>query len=276
MGVVNVTPDSFSDGGVNLDPDHAIASGIAMAMAGAAMVDVGGESTRPGATPVPVDVEISRVRPVVEGLASAGVMVSIDTSKPEVAAAALEAGAEVINDVTAFAAPGMAALAAGSGAGVVLMHMKGTPTTMQADPSYVDVVEEVRRYLLDRVGSLLGAGVAGEAVAIDPGIGFGKTVEHNLELIAGLGSLAATGHPVVLGASRKSFLGTVTGIADPVARDGVTAVITALGFERGARVFRVHDVAGSVSALRVAATIVAPEQWDAWQPDSNPGVSPGS
>jgi dihydropteroate synthase len=267
MGVVNVTPDSFSDGGVHLDPDNAIAAGLAMAADGADMVDVGGESTRPGASPVSSDEEIRRVLPVVEALVEEGLVVSVDTSKPEVAAAALEAGAEIVNDVTAAASEGMIDVLAGSGAGVILMHMKGTPRTMQEDPVYDAVVSEVAGFLDDRARHVIERGVDPNSVAIDPGIGFGKTAIHNLELIDGLGRLVATGHPVVLGTSRKTFLGKVTGIDDAVARDGVTAVTTALGFERGARIFRVHDVASSRAALSLAAAIVDPEKWHGWSQD---------
>jgi dihydropteroate synthase len=204
---------------------------------------------------------------VVERLAGSGLLVSIDTSKPEVAEAAIDLGAVVVNDVTACAAPGMSDLVADSGVGVVLMHMKGTPRTMQEAPSYDDVVGEVTEFLVTRAGALVAAGISPRSIAIDPGIGFGKSVVHNLELIEGLGTLADSGYPVVLGASRKSFLGRISGIEDPAQRGGITAVTTALGFERGARIFRVHDVAPSMAALRLAATIVAPEQWEEWLPD---------
>jgi dihydropteroate synthase len=267
MGVVNVTPDSFSDGGVNIDPDVAIAAGLAMAEDGADMVDVGGESTRPGASAVSSDEEVRRVLPVVKALATEGLIVSIDTSKPEVAASALEAGAEIVNDVTAAASDGMIEILARSGAGVILMHMKGTPRTMQKDPVYEDVVAEVAGFLDDRARQLIDRGVSPNSVAIDPGIGFGKTSTHNLELIGGLGRLVESGYPVVLGTSRKTFLGKVTGIDEAAGRDGVTAVTTALGFERGARVFRVHDVASSRAALSLAAAIVDPEKWHGWSQD---------
>jgi dihydropteroate synthase len=267
MGVVNVTPDSFSDGGVNIDPDVAIAAGLAMAEDGADMVDVGGESTRPGASAVSSDEEVRRVLPVVKALATEGQIVSIDTSKPEVAASALEAGAEIVNDVTAAASDGMIEILARSGAGVILMHMKGTPRTMQKDPVYEDVVAEVAGFLDDRARQLVERGVSPNSVAIDPGIGFGKTSTHNLELIGGLGRLVESGYPVVLGTSRKTFLGKVTGIDEAAGRDGVTAVTTALGFERGARVFRVHDVASSRAALSLAAAIVDPEKWHGWSQD---------
>jgi dihydropteroate synthase len=264
MGVINVTPDSFSDGGINLDPSVAVAAGLQMAEAGADLVDVGGESTRPGASPVDDVEEIRRVVPVVTALAAAGLVVSVDTSKPDVARVALEAGAEVVNDVTAAASEGMVDVVSASGAGLIMMHMKGTPRTMQEDPVYEDVVAEVTQFLDDRASRALAGGVDPTSVALDPGIGFGKTATHNLQLIDGLGQLVEMGYPVVLGASRKTFLGKITGIADPSERDGVTAVTTALGFERGARVFRVHDVAASRAALSLAAAIVSPQKWHEW------------
>jgi dihydropteroate synthase len=267
MGVINVTPDSFSDGGLHLDSVAAIAAARQMMEQGADVVDIGGESTRPGAEAVPAIEEIRRVLPVVETLVADGAVVSIDTSKPDVARAALVAGAEIINDVTAAATPGMPGVLGEWGAGVVLMHMKGTPRTMQLDPSYDDVVGEVAEFLGSRAQQLIETGVDPASIAIDPGIGFGKTVTHNLELIDELGKLAGMGFPVVLGTSRKTFLGRVAGIEDPTLRDGVTAVTTALGFERGARVFRVHDVASSRAALSLAAAIVNPQQWDEWSQD---------
>jgi dihydropteroate synthase len=267
MGVLNVTPDSFSDGGVHAAAADAIAGGIAMHDAGAEIIDVGGESTRPGAQPVSIADELSRVIPVVERLADLGRLVSIDTSKPTVARAAIEAGAGILNDVTACSAPGMAELVVEAGVGVVLMHMQGTPEDMQRDPRYHDVVTVVAGFLAERAAHLIDMGASPDSIAIDPGIGFGKTVRHNLELLAGLGTLARLGYPVVLGASRKAFLGRVTGIESPMDRDGVTAVTTALGFERGARVFRVHDVPSSRAALLVAATIVSPELWEERSPD---------
>jgi dihydropteroate synthase len=264
MGVINVTPDSFSDGGINLDPSVAVAAGMEMAESGADLVDVGGESTRPGASPVDDAEEIRRVVPVVNALAAAGLVVSVDTSKPDVARVALEAGAEVVNDVTAATSEGMVDVVSESGAGLILMHMKGTPRTMQEDPVYGDVVAEVMQFLDDRASRALAGGVDAASVAIDPGIGFGKTATHNLQLIDGLGQLVEMGYPVVLGASRKTFLGKITGITDPSGRDGVTAVTTALGFERGARVFRVHDVRASRAALSLAAAIVSPQTWHEW------------
>ena len=267
MGVLNVTPDSFSDGGLHLDKADAVAAGREMVEQGADLVDVGGESTRPGASPVSAEEERHRVIPVIEALVADGVVVSVDTSKPDVARTALEAGAEVVNDVTAASADQMAEVIAESGAGVILMHMKGTPRTMQSQPFYTDVVGEVAAFLSDQAQRVIASGVDPASIVVDPGIGFGKTVAHNLALIEGIGKLADIGFPVVLGASRKSFLGKLTGIHDPADRDGVTAVSTALGFERGARVFRVHDVASSRAALRLAAAIVNPEQWDEWSQD---------
>jgi dihydropteroate synthase len=267
MGVLNVTPDSFSDGGVHAEADDAVAGGIAMHDAGATIVDVGGESTRPGAESVSVDDELARVIPVVKRLANHGLVVSIDTSKPAVARAAIDSGATILNDVTACSAPGMAELVVESRVGVILMHMRGAPRNMQQDPSYDDVVSEVAGFLEQRAAYLIGLGADPGSIAIDPGIGFGKTVTHNLELLAGLGELSELGYPMVLGASRKSFLGRITGIESPAERDGVTAVTTALGFERGARVFRVHDVFSSRAALLVAATIVNPELWEEWSLD---------
>lgn len=259
MGVINVTPDSFSDGGLHIEPRAAVEHGRALTDEGAAIIDVGGESTRPGSASVSADEEVRRVLPVVEGLVELGITVSIDTSKLDVASAALEAGAQVVNDITACSAPGMVELIAHAGCGVVVMHMQGQPRDMQVDPQYDDVVGEVEGFLVERAESLVDAGVARECIAIDAGIGFGKRLEHNLALLAELPRLAGHGYPLVLGTSRKSFLGTLTSIEDPANRDGVTAVTTALGFASGARVFRVHDVAKSRQALEVASAIVAPQ-----------------
>jgi len=264
MGVLNVTPDSFSDGGLYLSKTDAIAAARVMSGEGADIIDVGGESTRPGADPVSVDEELRRVVPVIDELASEGVIVSVDTSKPEVARAAIDAGAEIINDVSAASAEEMSTVMAETGAGVILLHMKGTPRTMQQRPAYEDVLEEVVGFLRRRTETVTERGVRPASVALDPGIGFGKTTAHNLQLIAGLGEIADLGFPVALGASRKTFLGRVTGIEDPADRDGVTAVTTALGFERGARIFRVHDVASSRAALSITAAIVNSQQWDEW------------
>lgn len=255
MGIVNVTPDSFSDGGRYLDPKQAVAHGLELAEAGADIVDVGGESTRPGSEGIDAETEIGRVVPVVEELARRGVVVSVDTSKSEVARQAIEAGAEVVNDVTAGADAGMFAVVASTGAGLILMHMKGTPRTMQDNPVYDDVVAEVRRFLVERASAARAAEVPRAAIAIDPGIGFGKTVEHNLELLRRLGDLVATGYPVAVGASRKGFLGRLTGLENPAERDVASAAVTSLVVAAGAAIVRAHDVASSVQARAVAWAI---------------------
>ena len=257
VGVLNVTPDSFSDGGEFTDTPVAIAHGIAMAGQGAAIVDVGGESTRPGAKPVSEDEEKRRLLPVVEGLLAAGVVVSVDTYKPAVARAGLAAGAAVINDVTGFRDHEMVGVVADSRCGVVAMHMRGTPVDMHLDPTYDDVVGEVEAYLLAAAERLEAAGIPRERIVIDPGIGFGKRAAHSLTLLANLDRLAAHDLPVMVGTSRKGFLGKVSGNDTREGRDRATAVTTALAFTRGARVFRVHDVVGSRDALRVAGAIVA-------------------
>jgi len=257
MGIVNVTPDSFSDGGRFLDPDAAVAQGRRLFAEGADLVDVGGESTRPGSEGVAADEELRRVVPVVEAIAGDG-RVSIDTSKVAVARAAIEAGASYVNDVTAFRAePELAGLVAESGHECCLMHMLGEPRTMQRDPRYDDVVAEVKAFLEDRMAFAVAEGVAEERIMLDPGIGFGKTVEHNVELLRRLGEIAALGRPVVLGASRKSFLGRITGREDSDERLAATTATTVLGYERGARVFRVHEVAAARDALAVTAATVS-------------------
>ena len=256
MGVVNVTPDSFSDGGVFDDAQAAITHARRLAAEGAAIVDVGGESTRPGADPVPEQEELARVIPVIEGLA--GVQRSIDTMKARVAEAALDAGATYVNDVSAFRHdPEMAALVADRGVDCCLMHMLGEPRTMQQDPRYDDVVDDVRAFLEERLAAAVAAGIAEERVQLDPGIGFGKTLEHNLELLRRLDELAAIGRPIVVGTSRKSFLGRITG-RDVTERVPATVATTVIAYERGARVFRVHDVAATADALAVAAATFAP------------------
>jgi dihydropteroate synthase len=260
MGVVNVTPDSFSDGGLYLDPAAAVAHALELEGEGAAILDIGGESTRPGAEPVPAAEELRRVVPVIEGLVAAGVraQISIDTSKAAVAAAALDAGATLVNDVTALRAdPEMAALVAASGADCCLMHMLGEPRTMQENPRYGDVVSEVKAFLEHRVAFAVAAGVAEERILIDPGIGFGKTAAHNLELVRRLAELVALGRPVVIGTSRKSFLGRLTG-RDTDDRLAGTIATNVLAYERGATVFRVHDVRPVHDALAVAAATVRP------------------
>jgi len=254
MGIVNVTPDSFSDGGRFLAHDAAIAHGLAMAEAGADLVDIGGESTRPGAAEVSAGNEIDRVVPVVRALADRGVLVSIDTSKARVATAAIEAGAVVVNDVTALGDPEMTGVVADAEVGVVLMHMSGDPRTMQADPRYDDVVAEVRDALLAGAAVAETAGIAGEAICIDPGIGFGKNLEHNLALIANVAALTATGYPVLIGASRKAWITHLLGHLEPEERDPVTAAAHGLAIAGGASVIRVHDV---VMGLRSARTVDA-------------------
>jgi len=253
MGVVNVTPDSFSDGGEWLDPDAAIAHGNALVAQGAAILDIGGESTRPGAEPVGAQEELRRVLPVIEGLAGAGARLSIDTSKAAVAQAALDAGATIVNDVTALRADEqMAALVAQRGCDVCLMHMLGEPRTMQADPRYDDVVTDVRSFLAERLAFAVARGIDEERVWLDPGIGFGKTVDHNLELLRRLHEIAALGRPVVVGTSRKSFIGRITGRETDERIPGTIAT-NVLALARGASIFRVHDVAEARDALAVAA-----------------------
>jgi dihydropteroate synthase len=258
MGIVNVTPDSFSDGGAHLDPGVAIAAARRMHAEGAALVDVGGESTRPGAEGVPLDEELRRVVPVLEAIA-AGQPVSIDTSKAEVARRALELGAVLVNDVTALRGdPELAGVVAGGDAYLCLVHMLGEPRTMQDDPRYDDVVAEVARFLEERLAFAVAEGVPEERICLDPGIGFGKTVEHNVELLARLGELRALGRPLVVGASRKRFLGRLLGDADaktgPLAA-GIAAALSA--FEHGATILRVHDVGPHVEALAVARAVEA-------------------
>jgi dihydropteroate synthase len=271
MGIVNVTPDSFSDGGRFLRPDAAVAHALALAADGADILDIGGESTRPGAEPVAVEEELRRVLPVIEGVAAASAalptrpQISIDTSKAAVAAAALAAGASLVNDVSALRAdPEMAAVVADAEADCCLMHMLGEPRTMQDDPRYGDVVEDVREFLEERLAFALEAGVARERIMLDPGIGFGKTEQHNLELLRRLDELVALGPPIVIGTSRKGFLGRIadreTARAEPAAaaeRLAGTIATNVLALERGARVFRVHDVAPLREALAVATATLA-------------------
>ena len=248
MGVVNVTPDSFSDGGAHLDPDVAAAAARRMADEGAAIVDVGGESTRPGSDGVSADEELRRIVPVLERIAG-GVPVSIDTAKAAVAARAIELGAEMVNDVTALRAdPDLAGVVAGSGAYLCLMHMQGDPRTMQIDPRYDDVAAEVAAFLEERLAFAVAEGVAEDRVCLDPGIGFGKTVEHNLELIRRLDVLLALGRPVLVGFSRKSTLARLG--ATDLRSASVAAAVAA--YERGATIVRAHDVEAHVDALNVA------------------------
>jgi dihydropteroate synthase len=254
MGVVNVTPDSFSDGGLYLDAGAAIAHGRELLAEGADILDVGGESTRPGAAPVTAEEEIARVEPVVAALAQAGATVSIDTTKAAVARAALAAGARYVNDVSALRFdPALAEVVAESGADCCLMHLGGdSPRTMQDDPRYDDVVSDVKAHLEERMAFAVRSGIAEERIHLDPGIGFGKTVEHNLELLRRLDEIVALGRPVVVGTSRKSFLGKLTG-RDVGERVPGTIATNVLAFERGATIFRVHDVAPVRDALAVTA-----------------------
>ena len=261
MGVVNVTPDSFSDGGTFDDDVDAVRHARRLVEEGAAIVDVGGESTRPGAAPVPAQEELRRVVPVVEGIAALGLdaRISVDTMKLEVARSAVDAGATYVNDVTAFRHdPELAGLVADRGLDCCLMHMLGEPRTMQLHPRYDDVVSDVKAFLEERLAAAVAAGIAEERVQLDPGIGFGKTLEHNLELLRRLGEIAALGRPVVLGTSRKSFIGRLTG-RDVAGRVHCTVATCVLGYERGARVFRVHDVAAVLDGLAVAAATLPPD-----------------
>jgi len=255
--VVNVTPDSFSDGGVNFDPDDAVATARLMVDEGAAIVDVGGESTRPGSGGVSADEELRRVVPVLERLD--GLPLSIDTSKAEVARRALALGAELVNDVTALRGdPRMAEVVAESGAYLCLMHMHGEPRTMQADPRYDDVVDDVKAFLAERLAAAVAAGIPEQRICLDPGIGFGKTVEHNFELVRRLSDLIALGRPVVVGFSRKSSLGRLLG--DPTATTGSVAAsvgAAVAAYERGATLLRVHDVREHVEALAAARAALA-------------------
>jgi dihydropteroate synthase len=253
MGVVNVTPDSFSDGGDYLDHDAAIAHGLALAGAGAAVVDVGGESTRPGATPVDAGEELRRVLPVVRALAQAQVLVSIDTTKASVASAALEAGAAMVNDVSGGTADAdLLPVTAAAGAAYVAMHMRGTPRTMQEAAHYTDVVREVSDELRARVEGALHAGIDARALLADPGIGFAKTADHNVALLRALPEVAArVGIPLLVGASRKSFLARIAGVDDRAGRDDATLATTVWCFEQGAALVRVHDVAASRRAAEL-------------------------
>ena len=256
-GILNVTPDSFSDGGRFLDPQAAIAQGLQLAAEGAHVLDVGGESTRPGAAPVPEAEEIDRVVPVLRGLRKAGVraLLSVDTRHAGVAAAALEAGAQIVNDVSGASDPDMLDVVTRAGAGLVLMHMRGTPATMQAAPAYEDVVAEVAAALETRAAAAVAAGISADRIWIDPGIGFGKTLAHNLALLRALESLVGRGRPVLLGASRKSFLGTLTGASVPDRRLAGSLACVVRALEAGVAAVRVHDVAASRDILRVFTSI---------------------
>jgi dihydropteroate synthase len=254
MGIVNVTPDSFYDGGRHASTAAAIAHARQLAEEGADLLDVGGESSRPGAEAVSLDEELARVLPVLEGLRGLDVPISVDTTKPDVMRAAIAAGAGMINDIAALAAPGALEAVAASEAAVCLMHMKGEPRTMQADPTYADVVAEVRDFLAARAAACVAAGISRDRIAVDPGFGFGKTVEHNLGLLRHLDAIAALGFPVLAGWSRKSSLGRITGRApeDRLAGSLAAALIAA---QRGARILRVHDVAATRDVLAVLAAV---------------------
>jgi dihydropteroate synthase len=250
MGIVNVTPNSFSDGGRFFDTAGAIAQGLRLRDEGADLVDVGGESTRPGAQAVPLEEELRRVIPVIEALVREGVRVSVDTMKPEVMRAALASGCAVVNDVNAFRAPGAVEAVARSDAGLIVMHMQGTPQTMQAAPHYGDVASEVGAFLRQRAGALEEAGVAHERIVLDPGFGFGKTLEHNRALFRALPALVAMGYPVLAGVSRKKMIGELTGRAVEERLAGSVAAAL-LAAQNGAALLRVHDVKQTVDALNV-------------------------
>ncbi len=255
MGIVNLTPDSFSGDGVGVDRAAAIAHAEAQRAAGADILDLGAESSRPGAAAVPADVEIARLLPVLHALRDWGMPLSVDTAKPEVMRAALDAGAAIINDIAALRAPGALAAVAASEAGVCLMHMQGEPRTMQADPHYGDVVAEVRDFLAARLDACAAAGIARERLLVDPGFGFGKTVEHNYALLRELRRFEELGVPVLAGLSRKSMLGAVTGRPNGAARMPASVAAAMLAAERGAKVLRVHDVAATKDALAVLAAL---------------------
>jgi dihydropteroate synthase len=256
MGIVNATPDSFSDGGLYDEPLDAIARGRDLVVQGASIVDVGGESTRPGAAEVTEAEEIARVRPVIGGLArDLGIPLSVDTRHPAVARACLEVGAAIINDVSGFRDPAMVDVAAASDAGLVIMHMLGEPKTMQVEPHYDDVVAEVCEYLAHEASVLERAGIAPERIAIDPGLGFGKTLEHNIEILQRLPEFAALGYPLVIGASRKSMIGVILGEPDPGKRLEGSLAIAAWAVTHGAHIVRVHDVAETARMLRVTRVL---------------------
>ncbi len=256
MGIVNVTPDSFSDGGLFLAPERAIAHARRLVADGAELLDIGGESTRPGARGVSAEEELARVAPVLAGLDALDAGISIDTSKAAVAEAGLEAGAEIVNDVTALRSePALAGLCADRGCIVLLMHMRGTPRTMQENPTYDDVVDDVRTFLAERIEFAMGEGIPEDRIWVDPGIGFGKTARHNLELLNRLGELRELGRPIVIGTSRKRFIGSLTG-REVNERLGGTIASNVLAVRAGADILRVHDVAEVRQAVRVAESIL--------------------
>jgi dihydropteroate synthase len=258
MGILNVTPDSFSDGGRHLAVDAALEHARRMIAEGAEILDIGGESTRPGAVPVPAAEEIARTVPVIRAIRQEwDGCISIDTMKAAVAAAALQAGADVVNDVTGLTGDSeMTAVCRDTGCGVVVMHMRGTPRTMQANPRYEDVVEEVRAFFVERLETLVAAGLDADALCFDPGIGFGKTLEHNLALLREVGNLSPAGRPLLLGVSRKSFIGKILGSDSIDDRNWPTVALTAYGRDAGVRLHRVHDVKPNVEALRMTEAIL--------------------
>jgi len=258
MGILNVTPDSFSDGGSHFDPASALCHARKMISEGAAIIDIGGESTRPGSLPVSAEDEIARTTPVVAALrAEWDGLISIDTSKASVAQAAIDAGADIVNDVSGLRHdPDMPGVCAASGCGVVVMHMQGEPRTMQAAPHYEDVVAEVRAFFQEREYALVQSGIDPETLCFDPGIGFGKTLDHNLALLRNLENLVPVGRPLLLGISRKSFIGKILGSDDLALRDWPTAAITARSREQGVMIHRVHDVRQNIEALRMTEAII--------------------
>ena len=258
MGIVNVTPDSFSDGGSFLDPLAACKQGLKLVEEGADILDIGGESTRPGSHSVPLEEEIQRVIPVIQRLRQeTKALISIDTNKAAVAQAAMDAGADIINDITGLRGDeNMPSVVSQSGAGVIIMHMKGTPRTMQDAPAYQDIMSEIGDFFRQSVALALSSGIDPMSIALDPGIGFGKTPEHNRQLLAGIGSFAKTGHPILVGASRKSFLGWLAGSTAMEDRFWPGVATTSLCRERGAKIFRVHDVKPHHDALRMTEAIL--------------------
>jgi len=258
MGIVNVTPDSFSDGGSFLDPPAACKQGLKLVEEGADILDIGGESTRPGSHSVPLEEEIQRVIPVIERLRrETKALISIDTNKAAVAQAAMDAGADIINDITGLRGDeNMPSVVSQSGAGVIIMHMKGTPRTMQDAPAYQDIMSEIGDFFRQSVALALSFSIDPMSIALDPGIGFGKTPEHNRQLLAGIGSFAKTGHPILIGASRKSFLGWLAGSTAMEDRFWPGVATTSLCRERGAKIFRVHDVKPHHDALRMTEAIL--------------------
>ncbi len=258
MGILNVTPDSFSDGGLHENPERAVEVALQLIAEGAEIIDIGGESTRPGAAPVPIDEELRRTIPVVEALrAQWDGAISIDTSKPEVAREAIEVGANIVNDVTGLTDPEMVLTCRDGQVGVVCMHMQGTPLSMQDQPCYEDVVAEVRAFFLQRYEALTVAGIPPEYICLDPGIGFGKSLAHNLALINGIPRLEVENRPILMGLSRKSFIGKILEDADPALRDWPTVALTSHTRQLGARVHRVHQVKENTDALRMAEALLS-------------------